>query len=192
MQIPPTRVLTLTRGFGATDRASDPTGPNNEPNFHYGVDVVDGLPHETYGTPLVCPFHRAQLIRYFSDDRFSKDTDFCVLSGRGASGTRYELVFAHNSALFFRSEYKEGDIVALAGNDGDVSPPPTPAAPFNGSHAHIGLKANGVWVDPLKYFDIGNPYRGADDKPESDIPRLQWAVAELVKQLNSILVDNKK
>lgn len=184
--LPPGAKLTVTQPYGVTDNATEPKGPNGEPHFHYGVDVVDGDAANTYGTPLVCPFESGKLTGYNVTQFNPGVTPFASISGYGASGAHYEAIFCHISALFFRSSYGDGDIVGLIGNNGAVEPQPTPAAPFAGSHLHLGLKVNGQWADPLEYFDIGAPYAGAPHDPQTNVPRLEWAITQLRAEMSRL------
>lgn len=191
MQIPEGHRLSLTQPFGPSSLEIEPKGPNGEPHFHYGVDVQDINAAQTYGTPLVCPFKDGKLEGYYLPGETAGTTPWLKLTGTGASGRRYSLIFAHVSATFFRASYNEGDIFALAGNAGLVTPSPTPSHPFDGAHLHFGVVVDGEWCDPLQYFDIENPYRGAGAQPESKLPRLRWALETLQQQLASLLASHE-
>jgi len=184
--LPPGIEATVTQPFGVTANTIEPPGQHGEAHFHYGDDVVFGTDIETYGTPIVCPFHDARLTAYAEPSGSYTVTPFIRLDGYGASGNHYEATFAHVSSIFFRPSYNEGDIIGTVGNYGLVLPKPTPGAPFAGSHLHLGLQLNGQWVDPLQYFDITKPYIGAPHDPASDIPRLVWAIQQIESQLSKM------
>lgn len=186
LRIPDDRILTLTQGFGKTENALEPGGPHGELHYHYGIDVVDGLPAETYGTPIICPFKEAHFEGYLFDGPSSQKTNYIKFSGTGASGNKYTLIFAHISAMFFKEKYVEGDVLGLVGNAGMVAPRPTPGNPFGGSHLHFGVQIGGEWVNPLDYFDIANPYRGPQHPAADGLPRIQWALEILKEEFNKV------
>lgn len=182
VMLPPNQHPTITQGFGETNNTLEPVGPNGEQHFHYGVDIVFGTDVESFGVPLVVPFKTATLTGSLFDGQQNVATNFIQLSGVGASGNKYDVILAHVSATFPRASYNSGDIVALTGNNGLVAPLPTTEDPFAGSHLHLGLKCNGTWVNPLDYFDVTEyaPERVHQDVTE--LPRLQWALAQLTAE----------
>ena len=184
--LPPGIAPVVTQGFGPTDNPIEPRGPNGENHFHYGVDLVFGKDFETYGTPLVVPFERCTVGAYMQPPGTYQNTPFVEIDGIGASGTHYKVILAHVGNIFFRNDYKLGDIVATVGNYGMVSPQPTPADPFAGSHLHLGVQVGGEWRDPFEYFDVSTPFVGAPHDPNSDVPRLLWAIEQLTAQLASL------
>ncbi len=186
LALPVGRSLTLTQPFGRTENTLEPVGPNGEPHFHYGIDVVDGSGAEMFGTPIVCPLTNPVLTAYMLPPGTPNATPFIELSGKGASGNHYKIVLAHMAAAFFRGTYNEGDVVALVGNRGLVNPPPTPQDPYAGTHLHLGLQVNGVWSDPFEYFDIATPYDMAGTDTDSGQPRLVYAISMLKSQLTDL------
>ena len=79
-----------------------------------------------------------------------------------------------------KKRFKQGEVIGFIGNNGAVTPKPTPSNPFFGSHLHLGLgvknpgEMNFTMVDPSTIFDINDPYIGSDD-PTKDHPVYQWA-----------------
>ena len=47
---------------------------------------------------------------------------------------------------------KQGQVIALVGNTGNVSPAPTPANPHAGAHLHFEVWINGTRVNPAPYL----------------------------------------
>ncbi len=177
--LPPGVEATVTQPFGVTANELEPIGPNGEAHFHYGVDLVFGTPAETYGTPIVMPFVDGRIAGYLLPPSTYSDTPFVSVSGVGATGNRYLVVFDHIANFFMQDAYAHLSILGTVGNYGTVSPVPTPENPFGGSHLHLGLMCDDIWVDPLEYFDIKSPHIGGPHDPANDVPRLVWALAQL-------------
>lgn len=188
-RLPNARRVVVTRGFGATTEPMDPVGPHGEPHFHYGVDITFGDDRQSYGVPLVLPFPSARLIEYHTPEMGSTQSSFAKFRYRSASGNTYDLVLVHVQEIVFQAPYTLGDVVAYTGNVGKVFPKPSIGNPWDGAHLHLGLQRNGVWVDPLDWFDLWDCFIGEADAPEKDVPALQWALqsarALLAKLLGS-------
>lgn len=184
--LPPGVTAIMTQPYGLTANAIEPVGPNGEPHFHYGIDLVFGDSAHTYGTPIVSPFAEAEMTAYTSPPGTYTQTPYIQLSGVGASGNHYELVLAHCGAIFFANKYIEGTIVGSVGNYGMVVPQPTPGNPFAGSHLHLGVKEDGKWIDPQLVFDITQSYIGPPHDFNLDVPRLQWALEQLMLQFKAL------
>jgi hypothetical protein len=185
--LPATEAATLTQPFGVTANTLEPVGQHGEPHFHYGVDLVFGDPIHTYGIPLVCPFDDAKLTAFMSPPTSGISTPFIQLEGYGASGAHYKMIFGHVSQINFRSEYQAGDIIGLVGNYGLVWPQPTPSNPFAGAHLHLGVQANGMWIDPLSIVDIGSPFIGTAYNEGVYVSRIAWALSQLEAQLAALI-----
>ncbi len=166
----------VSQPFGPTNIALEPEGPNGEPHFHYGVDLLWGTAPDTFGCELVIPAPVATLASYIQDPGSPTVTPCMTFNFTGSSGNKYQMVLAHVSKLIFATEYKEGQVVALTGNYGDLQPQPTFDYPYGGSHLHLGLTCNDKWVNPLDYFDI-NQYTVGLKRPIINLlPRAQWAL----------------
>lgn len=181
--LPKDAQVIITQPFGATSNPIEPPGEHGEAHFHYGVDFVFGDPLQTYGTPLVCPFKGAKLGGYMKPPGTIANTPYVNVRGKGESGNYYELILAHVGNIFFRDSYTEGQIIATVGNYGNVSPLPTTLDPVAGSHLHMGVRVNGVWDDPLKYFDPQHPYIDANFTDSAQLTRLAWSLQRVVEQI---------
>lgn len=62
-------------------------------------------------------------------------------------------LYAHNSVLKVSvgQSVAQGDVIARSGNSGNVRPRPSAKYPYAGSHLHLGIQKNGVWVNPQNY-----------------------------------------
>lgn len=115
----------------------------------------------------------------------------------------YEHWLLHNSKLLVAvGEYvNEGQVIALSGNSGFVSPAPTPSNPTAGAHCHQGARplspdlANGYrgFIDPLTIKeeqvskpndgDVDNAFlfvngRKATDKEKQDYTTKDWGAED--------------
>ena len=171
--------LTITQGFHAN---------------HNGNDVVAGDGPMTYGIPLVWTFPWVGTVY-----KSVVDNPIGALATKASAqvdcvdpdtGTSYSVIYIHLSGATFYQPYgapqnifKQGDVVGYIGNGGWVNPKPTVEKPFGGSHLHLGLgvkkvgELNFTMVDPSLYFDINDPWRGADD-PSRDQVVYDWQKAQ--------------
>ena len=186
LKIPPNRSVLITQGFKSTMMLDFYRERGWKMISHEAVDVACGTAVETYGTPVVCPFPHAQLHAF----EFDK-----ALGGKGSRfqvrfidefGTELIMGGLHCSELVKKSMYYEGDVIGYIGNNGSVLPAPSIGNPYAGSHLHLSLIVNGTPDDPLKYFDVKNPYRGPDTGHAKDAPAAHWAIALLIKIIEGI------
>lgn len=184
--------VTVTQPFGVTANTLEPVGPAGQPHFHYGVDLVWGSPGFIFGTEYVLPVDAESMSSYELPPGAPNTTPFVCFNFTGASGTKYIMTLAHVSQIFMLPQLKAGEVVALAGNYGLVAPQPTIAAPFDGSHLHLGLQANGVWVDPLEYFDIDQFTIGPVRDPNNCVTRINWACQQVEAELQQLVTNAKK
>lgn len=185
-QVPTAKRVTVVRGFGPTNERLDPGGPNGEPHFHYGVDIVFGTDRETYGVPLALPFPEAKLISYVAPGDPGGANSHATYRYRSTSGNVFDMVLVHVSEIVFQYPLRFGAVVAYVGNVGTVWPQPDIKNPWDGAHLHLGLKVNGKWEDPMRWFDIFDPFIGEADDAQKDVPALSWALRKamaLYKQL---------
>ena len=177
LRIPDSWKLTVTQGFHENHNGND-------------VAVDDGV--MTFGIPFVwCfPFPGKPY-------EIQVDTPVAALATKAraqvdgtdpATGITYSIIGLHLSSSPYTVlpgsntdiVFKQGDTIAHLGNSGVVRPLPTPEKPFDGSHIHLALgikkpgEANYTMVDPSIYFDVTNPFRGADDLTKDD-PIYKWA-----------------
>lgn len=189
-RIPEGWKITVTTPFTGVDK-------------HNGVDVVvldtQGVykPETTYGIPLVWPFP-------FPGKPYEIHIDSPV-PGQGKkarvqvdgvdpkTNIQYSLIDVHasSSPYFIPANtpntivFNQGDVIAFVGNNGSVTPKPTQDNGFLGSHAHLALgvkrpgQLNAVNEDPLQYFDLATPFRGADD-PSRDQPIYDWMASAAI------------
>lgn len=174
------RNIRLTQAFGPTSNVLEPEGPAGQPHFHYGVDLVCGDDHQTYGAALRCPFPGAQIVNRFEQPEGSKETPFLQLQYRDTAGTTYDVILAHCIDMAPAGRVAYGDEVAKIGNIGLVAPQPSLRDPYGGAHLHLGLKINGAWTDPLAYFDLTRPFIGTAPTQADQLPATNWLIKELL------------
>lgn len=150
------------------------------PKGHNGVDIICGTDLITYGTPLVCPFVKAQVVKKTFDSPMSTKGNGVTLKAVIGKDT-FELVLWHSGEIrsMLGEELVEGDVVSFIGNSGLCNPAPTTSKPYAGAHLHLMLYVNGILVDPLLYFDKTQWYLGEDSGPLHDIEPLKWRWAQL-------------
>ena len=180
LRIPKGRVVSITQGFKSTELANWYKERGINIIEHMAIDVECGNAVETYGTPLICPFGHANLVE---GNLVHADPEKGI-SGRILIETiddrEHKLVMGaiHLSKVVEQRVYHEGDVLGYIGNYGPVRPTPTIGRPFDGAHVHISLIDNGVVVDPAQYFDMADPYRGADAGVAFDLPAIKWAIVK--------------
>jgi hypothetical protein len=179
--------VTVTQPFGVTANTLEPIGPNGEPHFHYGIDLVWGPDNVIFGTPLVLPEVATESSYVLPPGNVNQPTPYVMFNFTGASGTKYTMELAHCSAIFLGAQYGKGKIVALAGNYGLVAPTPTIADPFAGSHLHLGLQIDGKYVDPAEYFDVTQFTVGPKRDPSNCVPRINWACQQVEAELQALV-----
>lgn len=146
---------------------------------HNGVDFVTGTPLETYGTPLVCPFPTAKVIKIsFVSPLYTKGNG--VTLEYKYDGLTFQLVLWHTGEVKVKlgDKVKEGDVICYIGNSGLCNPPPTTDNPYAGSHLHLMLYVDGVLTDPMKWFN-GDWYVGEDSGIQHDVEPIKWGVEKL-------------
>ncbi len=190
IQVPEAGAIQITQGFGPTTNTLEPKGPNGEEHFHYGLDIVCGDDHATFGAMLRCPFPSGHLINEFPQQEGSPTTPLIQLQFNDADGTRYDAILAHCSQMQPVGLYAEGDPVGKIGNIGLVSPRPSLKDPYAGAHLHLGLQVNGAWVDPQEYFDCTDPFLGAAPTPDDQLPATDWLIQQLEAFIHSITGHN--
>lgn len=168
--------------------------PKNNPT-HDAIDFIIGNPRKgkrenarlSYASQLVCPVKEAKCVLL---NNFGEMNDL----GNGVDiewqedGYYWRLHFWHTcyEQLVVNDIINEGGLVALMGNTGDCRPKPTPERPYDGTHCHMRLSRyqkdqwgfgniNTVSLDPLLYFDMKNPYIGADSSILVDLEPIKWA-----------------
>lgn len=121
-------------------KITSPFGKRKHPvtgivSFHNGVDIACPA-----GTAIVAPAH-GTIHRLWTDPRGGM-----CLSMLTPEGVRYGFAHLENRLVKAGQEVREGDVIALSGNTGHST----------GPHLHFTVKVNGVWQDPVKYFDFNN------------------------------------
>lgn len=189
--LPASAKVQVTQPFGTSQLTLEPEGPGGQPHFHYGVDLVWGPDALVFGTPLVLPADADSISSYLLPPGDKSNTPYINVSLTGASGTKYIMTLAHCSKIELGVSLKAGTEVGLTGNYGLVGGTPSISDPFISSHLHLGLQANGKWVDPLQYFDITKWQIGPARDPANCTPRIQWAVQQLQEILASLIATQK-
>lgn len=161
---------------------------------HNGNDIVCGDGRMTFGVPVVWPFP-------FPGKPYDSLVDSPVAANAvhahaqvdgidPETGILYSVIYIHLSGAVLsllpgvdsNKRFALGETIGYIGNSGWVIPKPTVQTPFGGSHLHLGLgikkpgEMNATMVDPSLYFDLNDPFRGADD-PTRDKPVDDWAAA---------------
>jgi len=180
----------MTQGYGETANNAwyHANGISNA--FHNGQDWICGSSLQTYGTELVCPFPEGATVEnVIFDSPMSTKGNGVYLLSKKIDGCQFRLILWHTGEVKVKKGdgLIEGQTVCYIGNSGLCFPAPTPDAPYNGSHLHLGLYklVNGNYVytaptvmgetDPLLYFDKDSWYTGEDSGPIHDIEPLKWS-----------------
>lgn len=174
LSIPEGRSLKITQPFKSTQLLDFYKSKGLAWSAHDAIDVARETDAETYGTPFVCPFPTATLDRITHGNAETGEQGVVQIKYFDGKDTLV-LGGVHLSGTVEQSTYKEGDILGYIGNYGWVLPEPTIAKPFAGSHIHLYLIKNGVFINPLEYFDISKPFRSADTGWARDILAIKWA-----------------
>jgi hypothetical protein len=189
--LPATAKMQVTQPFGATTLTMEPAGPNGEPHFHYGVDLVWGSDAACFGVPLVLPAAATESSYLMPPGVQGESTPFINFNFKGASGNEYIMTLAHCSEIDLSLQYGAGQIVARTGNYGLVGGTPSVADPFISSHLHLGLQVNGKWENPLDYFDITKWTVGPMRDPSYCTPRINWALQQVEAELQALATQAK-
>ena len=140
----------------------------------------------TYGSQLVCPVLSAKCVN-INDFGTMQDLGNGVDIEWQDGAFFYRLHFWHTvfNVIKLGDLVSEGQIVALMGNTGAVTPKPTFESPYNGTHCHMrysqyqkdnwGGNVNIVSLDPTLYFDVQNPYEGSDSDVIIDLEPVKWS-----------------
>lgn len=180
LRVPAGRVVSITQEFKDEARVAWYKENGITTNEHTGLDLACGDSWQTYGTPFVCPFPKAELIaREVAADPGLKAGRVQI---RHVDWKGRELILGglHLSEVSDNAGFIEGDVVGFIGNSGAVTPKPSLMNPAAGAHLHMTLRVDGVLTDPCLFFDVQTPYRGADTGYEKDKPAADWAVRELL------------
>lgn len=168
----------ITQGFRAEEQLDFSTALSTSTRFHNGIDITCGTPEQTWGRECVWPFPWDGVVYDSRVDSPFGATQYAraqIDTTDPETGTQYGLLFLHLSSVTHIKDpadnrvilYKQGDTIGKIGNNGLVSPKPTPQRPLDGSHLHLGLgvkklgELNYTMADPLKHFDAKEPFRGA-------------------------------
>lgn len=179
LRIPYGTNLTIAQPFRADSQIDFSTALSTSTIFHNGVDIVSGNPQQSWGLDCVWPFPWPGTV--FSAE---VDSPFGALlhahtqvdTVNPETGTAYSLIYLHVSSVPSPKTptqdklitYYLGDTVAKTGNNGAVTPKPTPQKPYDGTHLHLGLgvkrpgELNFIMADPLSIFDINDPFRSTN------------------------------
>jgi hypothetical protein len=174
--------LRVTQEYGNTSNntwylANGITAP-----FHNGIDICFGTPIQTYGTPCICPFDKAKVVKLTFDTPLSAKGNGITIESYPVDGVVYQVVFWHTGEInvIIGQELKLGDVVCYIGNSGLVNPQPDINNPYNGSHCHLMLfkyvwtiKQNGSLYE---LQDENNGVNGARN-PRELFDFTQWTVS---------------
>jgi len=170
----------LTQAYG--NKSSVPWYIANGLNLteHNGADFITGDSVATYGTPLVCPFETAKVVKVTFDTPMSTKGNGVTIEGR-VGDDKIQVVLWHTGEVALRrgDKIKEGDIICYIGNSGLCRPAPTAEYPYNGSHLHLMIFKNGILGDPATIFDFKTWYLGDYGNHVHDIHPIIWATEKL-------------
>lgn len=181
--LPAGQSIAITQPYGPTSNPIEPAGPNGEPHFHYGVDLVGGDSHHTYGLAVVCPFPAAGNYSEEFTAPMGDRGNYHTIFYTDPSNVQWHMMAYHLSDVVDHSPYSEGDAIGHIGNTGMVEPKPSLVNPYAGAHLHLELFRNGVRVDPLLYFDTLNPYRDGPTPIALEMPPAEWVVQKILALL---------
>lgn len=151
----------------------------------------------TYGSQFVSPVTGAKCVLINDFGTFNEKGNGVDIEWE-EDGYFWRLHFWHNesNSIKLGDVVTNGQIVGYMGNTGFVNPIPTPLAPYGGTHCHLRLSRSNrnQWggnynitsLDPRDYFDVTNPYSGADSSIMIDLEPVKWAWLKLG------IVDNAK
>lgn len=114
---------------------------------HKGIDFTTAGPTgNTYGKEIRAA---ADGVVYSAEMHSSWGYNVYINHGNGVY-TRY----AHCSKMLVTKgqTVKQGDVIALVGNTGNVSPKPTASNPYAGAHLHFEVWVNGTRVNPAPWL----------------------------------------
>lgn len=187
LQIPLDHSPIVTQGFGAVNNPIEPAGPNGEPHFHYGIDIVCGSDHDTYGAHIICPTPTLEITEVHLEPEGSKVTPYIMGKYVAQDNTEIFIIFAHIIEAVPLGIYRYGETIAKVGNIGLVSPQPDLKDPYQGAHLHLGVRINGEWVDPIQYFDANQRFIGDSPTRQDQLPATNWLIKELLSIVHSIV-----
>lgn len=178
--VPAGQYILITQGYGPTSVEMEPPGPNGEPHFHYGIDLVSGDDHHTYGLGVVCPFPTAMEYNEEFTEPMGPVGNFHTISHTDEQGVSWRMMAYHLSDVEVASPYSEGTVIGHIGNTGMVWPKPSIIDPYAGAHLHLQVWRNGVIVDPLLYFDTSRPYSAGPTPQRLEMPPADWVVKKIL------------
>lgn len=177
--VAPGHRVILTQPYGPTSNPLEPKGPNDEPHFHYGLDLVCGDDHYTYGAPVVCPFPSGVITSEMVAGSIDGEGSYLFCAHTDANGIERKILCYHLSEAQPVGMVAEGSVLGKIGNTGLVSPKPSLVDPYAGAHLHLEYYINGVRVDPLPHFDITNPFIGPVPSKADALPATNWLIGKL-------------
>lgn len=186
LRVPPGRVVSITQPFKSTEMVAFYKSQGLDIKEHTGLDLVCGDSWQTYGTPFVCPFPKAELVSAENYPEPGQKGGRVQIRCVDWKGRELILGGLHLSEVSDNVGFLEGDVIGFIGNSGPVFPAPDIAHPAAGAHLHLTLRVDGVLTDPALFFDVQNPYRGPDTGYEKDKPAAMWAVRELLSLIGGM------
>lgn len=174
--------LTVVQGFHVAAPVGLDQALKVQTTDHLGVDVVCGTNEQTWGQECVWPFpwpgivYDAQVDSTFGAKEHAHSQ---IDTADPATGIEYSLVYLHLSSVTKTKidtdstyiRYNQGDTIGKIGNNGAVTPLPTPAHPLDGTHLHLGIgvrrpgELNYTMEDPQLYLDVTSPFREGQPIP---------------------------
>lgn len=186
LRVPKNRRVVITQEFKDAARVAWYKENGVTTTEHTGLDLVCGSSVETYGTPFVCPFPNATLHAREIESATGPKGSRVQIRHVDWKGRELILGGLHLSEISESPRFIEGDVVGYIGNSGNVRPAPTIINPYAGAHLHLTLLVDGKLIDPTLFFNVRNPYTGADTGQEKDMPPAHWAVKELIQLIEGM------
>lgn len=175
IQIPGNLKLTVVQSFHERAPTDLSQALSIQTIDHIGTDVVCGTNEQTWGQNCVWPFPWPGVVYESLVDSMFGATLHAhaqIDTTDPTTGVQYSLIYIHLSSVTNSKAvgdgktviYNFGEVIGKIGNNGAVSPMPTPACPLCGTHLHSGLgvkkpgELNYTMVDPQLFFDINDPF----------------------------------
>lgn len=176
--------------------------------FHNGTDFnLSGGPDKTYGSELAALEDGMEIVKRTYDIPMSTKGNGVTIQTKPFEEDGIlkicQFVYWHCSEIENKKNvFNKGETVAWIGNSGAVSPEPSPACIYCGSHLHLMLFEyfflNGSWIlqeadngvggaqDPMKRIDMGQIFFAEDTGIEKDLPPIEWVLEKIREKVAAL------
>ena len=181
----------ITQDYASTENAKFYLANGLKSGKHNGMDIICGDSKTTYGTPCVCPYPEATVVKVTWDSPLSTKGNGVTIEFRESPDKILQTVFWHTGeiAVTVGQKLKEGDIICYIGNSGLSTGKSNINDPFSGAHLHFMVfefnLVGGRYVmkdatselsgaqNPRNYHDFSKWYAGVDTGAKHDIEPLR-------------------